>query len=207
MTPDSHIKQHINMFRAAEGGLDDFRLVMNGYYHKVSLTPIENFHLYLLCVLCNACSLIKNYCFADHRWEEIYITGNIYILINESIKKIIGYPPKDGSQKSFRCGSKKGYFCDIIYNELNDIQKTEFEEIRESLINYANNKDIQRMKNSERNVSIHFDDNLNAFNLFSSQIHRNAQLAFNNLIVLFSLIHKLHSFICKTLVTYTEKHE
>ena len=197
MTPDSHIKQHINLFRSAEGGLEDFRLVMNNYNHKESLSPIENFHLYILCMLCNACSIIKNYCLCDQRWEEVFITGNIYILINESIKKIIGFKSKNGTRKQS--------LCDIISMELNDAQMAEFNSIKNEFINFADDENLQKTILNERNTAVHFDDDLNALNLFRFQSKRDARLSFNLFIIWFYLMNALNAFISKHLNNGTEQ--
>lgn len=191
MTPDSHIKQHVKMFRAAEGGLEDFRSVMNYYNRKTSLSTIENCHLYILCILCNACSLIKNYCLCDQRWEEVYITGNIYTLINESIKKIIGFKRKNGTRPLS--------LCDKLSLVILASSKEEFNSLRDELINYADNEVIQKIIQNERTMSVHFDENLDAINLFRFQSGRNAQQAFNHFILWFSLLHKFHAFISKNL--------
>lgn len=189
MTPDSHIKQHINLFRSAEGGLEDFRLVMNNYNHKVSLSPIENCHLYILCMLCNACSILKNYCLCDQRWEEVFITGNIYILINESIKKIIGFKSKNGTRKRS--------LCDIISMELSDAQMAEFDSIKNEFINFADDENLQKTIQNERNTAVHFDDDLNALNLFRFQANRDAHLSFKHFITWFYLMNALNAFIYK----------
>lgn len=197
MTPDSHIKQHINLFRSAEGGLEDFRLVMNNYNHKESLSAIENCHLYILCMLCNACSIIKNYCLCDQRWEEVFITGNIYILINESIKKIIGFKSKNGTRKQS--------LCDIISMELNDAQMAEFNSIKNEFINFADDENLQKTILNERNTAVHFDDDLNALNLFRFQSKRDARLSFNLFIIWFYLMNALNAFISKHLNNGTEQ--
>lgn len=197
MTPDSHIKQHINMFRSAEGGLEDFRLVMNNYNHKESLSAIENCHLYILCMLCNACSIIKSYCLCDQRWEEVFITGNIYILINESIKKIIGFKSKNGTRKRS--------LSDLISIELNDAQMAEFNSIKNEFINFADDENLQNTIQNERNTAVHFDDDLNALNLFRFQANRDASLSFNHFIKWFSLMNILNAFLSKNSNNGTEQ--
>lgn len=187
------------MFRAAESGLEDFRIRMNLYNHKENLSVLENCHLYILCTLCNACSLIKNYCLCDQRWEEVFITGNIYVLINESIKKLVGFPPKEESKKINRCGSKRGFYCDFINDNITQNQRKEFDEVRNSLTNFADNKEIQELINGERNMSIHFDDNLDALNLFRTQSCRNTQQAFDYFILWFGLMCKLNYFIIQAI--------
>lgn len=197
MTPDSHVKQHLKMFRAAEAGLDDFRVKMNSYNHKKSLTQLENCHLYILCMICNACSLIKNYCLCDQRWEEIFITGNIYILINESIKKIIGFQNKKG-------GRKQSLF-DLISVEIEGSYRFELDSIKSEFIKFADDDKLQSIIQNERNVSVHFDENLNALNLFRFQVNRNAQQAFNHFISWFALMNSLNAFISKISGNGTEQ--
>lgn len=197
MTPDSHVKQHLKMFRAAEAGLDDFRLKMNSYNHKKSLSQLENCHLYILCMICNACSLIKNYCLCDQRWEEIFITGNIYILINESIKKIIGFKGKNG-------GRKQSLF-DLISIEIDGSYRFELDSIKSEFIKFADDDKLQSIIQNERNVSVHFDDNLDALNLFRFQVSRNAQQAFNHFISWFALMYSLNAFISKISENGTEQ--
>ena len=185
------------MFRSAEGGLEDFRLVMNNYNHKESLSPIENFHLYILCMLCNACSIIKSYCLCDQRWEEVFITGNIYILINESIKKIIGFKSKNGTRKRS--------LSDLISIELNDAQMAEFNSIKNEFINFADDENLQNTIQNERNTAVHFDDDLNALNLFRFQANRYASLSFNHFIKWFSLMDVLNAFLSKNSNNGTEQ--
>lgn len=197
MTPDSHVKQHLKMFRSAEAGLDDFRLKMNSYNHKKSLSQLENCHLYILCMICNACSLIKNYCLCDQRWEEIFITGNIYILINESIKKIIGFQSKNG-------GRKQSLF-DLISVEIEGSYRFELDSIRSEFIKFADDDKLQSIIQNERNVSVHFDENLNALNLFRFQVNRNTQQAFNHFISWFTLMYSLNMFISKISGNGTEQ--
>lgn len=197
MTPNSHIKQHINLFRSAEAGLEDFRLVMNSYNHKLSLSPIENCQLYILCMLCNACSIIKNYCLCDQRWEEVFITGNIYILINESIKKIIGFKCKNGSRKQS--------LFDLISVEIDESYRFELDSIKNEFIKFADDEKLQSIIQNERNVSVHFDENLDALNLFQFQVSRNAQQAFNHFISWFALMYSLNAFISKSLGNGTKQ--
>lgn len=196
MTPDSHVKQHLNMFRAAEGGLNDFRLVMNSYNKKNSLSSIENCHLYILCMLCNACSLMKNYCLCDQRWEEIYISGNIYILINESIKKIIGFKGKNGLRKKS--------LLDQISKDISKQHKKYFETLRKDFSDFADDDKLQYIIQNQRNISIHFNEDLNALNLFRFQVRRNAQVAFNHLIKWFSLMYKFNALLSNSLDNGTE---
>lgn len=197
MTPDTHIKQHLNMFRAAEGGLNDFRLAMNSYNHKDSLSSIENCHLYILCMLCNACSLIKYYCLCDQRWEEIYISGNIYVLINESIKKIIGFKGKNGLRKKS--------LMDQISRDISKQHKNNFENLKKDFSDFADNDELQSLIQNERNTSIHFEDDLNALNLFRFQAGRNTQAAFNHFIKWFSLMHEFNALLSNNLDNGTEK--
>lgn len=197
MTPDSHVKQHLKMFRAAEAGLEDFRLKMNSYNHKKSLSHLENCHLYILCMICNACSLIKNYCLCDQRWEEIFITGNIYVLINESIKKIIGFKSKNG-------GRKQSLF-DLISVEIDEYYRFELDSIKSEFIKFADDDNLQSIIKNERNVSVHFDEDLDALNLFRFQVSRNAQQAFNQFIAWFALMYSLNTFISKILENGTEQ--
>ena len=197
MTPDTHIKRYLDMFRAAEGGLNDFRLVMNSYNHKDSLSSIENCHLYILCMLCNACSLIKNYCLCNQRWEEIYISGNIYVLINESIKKIIGFKGKNGLRKKS--------LMDQISKDISKQHKNNFETLRKDFSDFADNDELQLLIQNERNTSIHFEDDLNALNLFRFQVGRNAQAAFNHFIKWFSLMYDLNALLSNNLDNDTEQ--
>lgn len=199
MTPDSHVKQHLKMFRAAEAGLEDFRLKMNSYNHKKSLSHLENCHLYILCMICNACSLIKNYCLCDQRWEEIFITGNIYVLINESIKKIIGFKSKNG-------GRKQSLF-DLISVEVDEYYRLELDSIKSEFIKFADDDNLQSIIKNERNVSVHFDEDLDALNLFRFQVSRNAQQAFNQFIAWFALMYSLNTFISKILENGTEQNK
>jgi hypothetical protein len=197
MTPDSHIKQHTQMFRAAEGGLDDFRKVMNSYNHSDILSSMENCHLYILCMLCNACSIIKNYSMCDQRWEEIFITGNIYVLINESIKKIIGFKSKKGVHKQS--------LMDLISLEIKEPYKESFESIRKEFLDYADDDELQSVIHHERNTSVHFDEDFNALNLFRFLTQRNAQAAFNQFIKWFSLMYKLNALLTENLNNGTEQ--
>lgn len=185
------------MFRAAEAGLEDFRLKMNSYNHKKSLSHLENCHLYILCMICNACSLIKNYCLCDQRWEEIFITGNIYVLINESIKKIIGFKSKNG-------GRKQSLF-DLISVEIDEYYRFELDSIKSEFIKFADDDNLQSIIKNERNVSVHFDEDLDALNLFRFQVSRNAQQAFNQFIAWFALMYSLNTFISKILENGTEQ--
>lgn len=187
------------MFRAAEGGLNDFRLVMNSYSHKASLSTVENCHLYILCMLCNACSLIKSYCLCDQRWEEIYITGNIYVLINESIKKIIGFKGKNGLRKKS--------LMDQISKDISKQYENSFGTLRKDFFDFADDDELQSFIQDERNISIHFDDDLNALNLFSFQCQRNAQAAFNHFIKWFSLMQKFNALLSKNLDNGTEQNK
>ena len=191
MTPESHIKQHTQMFRAAEGGLDDFRQIMNSYNHREILSSMENCHLYILCMLCNACSIIKNYCMCNQRWEEIFITGNIYVLINESIKKIIGFKSKTGVRKQS--------LLDLISVEIKGPYKERFESIRKKFLDYADDDELQSVIQNERNTSVHFDEDFNAINFFRFQTQRNAQAAFNQFIKWFTLMCKLNALLTENL--------
>lgn len=189
MTPDSHIKQHNKMFREAEECLECFRILMNKYSRKNNLTSLENAHLYILCILSNMCALIKNYCLCDQRWEEIFISGNIYVLINESIKKIIGFQNKNGNRKRT--------ILEIVDDEIPENLRTIFDNLKKEFIDYADRKNLQDFIKNERNSTIHFDEDLDAIRLFKFQVRRNPQVAFDHLTLWFILMHRLNDLIIK----------
>ena len=122
-------------------------------------TDLIQFSLYFYMIGSDFNVLLKQYCIGNQRWEGIVIAQQIYVKINESLKKIIGFAEN---------GSNNSYWIKIMgeYVENNPILKPQYLEIKQKLIEYAQNKEVQKMMKFNRDIGVHGDDKLDALNQF-----------------------------------------
>jgi len=168
------IEQKQRNFKNSVEMLEDLRILINIYFKQDKLRKSEEFsqfYLFLLVITCDVNVIRKQYCKIDQRWEEIYLIRQIYTLINESTKKIIGF-----GKKTVNLNNEEAYwniklrmFVEQEYPNL----ISEFDKISTILINYRNDE-FQKELKTLRDLSVHYDDNLNTenfFNIFNWKIH------------------------------------
>lgn len=139
--------------------------------------PIDliQFSLYFYMVGSDFSVLQKQYCLADQRWEEIVIVQQIYVKINESLKKIIGFDEN---------GSNNSYWIKTMgtYVENNTIFESQYIELKQKLIEYAQNEEVQKIIKFNRDIAVHGDCKLDALNQFKILNSLNADSTFKFLI-------------------------
>ncbi|MDD3038129.1 hypothetical protein [Bacteroides sp.] len=123
--------------------------------------PIKllQFDMFVSMTMSDSFVLVKQYTAADQRWEEIFIAEQIYIKMNESLKKLIGFH-KDGDRKSYWIKIMGSY----VQNHKELLE--EYDTIKKKLIQYAQNEELQCYIKSYRNYAIHGDEDLDSLKLF-----------------------------------------
>ncbi len=186
-----------HLYESANASLEEFRLEMNRINNLSNPSELDKFKLYFLIRVCDLAALIKQQCTITERWEEVYLVGQIYIVINESIKKIIGFAPKES--KSNFCGNPNSLWIKIKPFIEPQFQ-TEYNGITNALVAFVKADNLQNFIKSERSLSVHSctnEDELDAIKLFRYLANRNTQLAFNILIAYFMLLNKISVFLSK----------
>ena len=123
--------------------------------------PIKllQFDMFVSMTMSDSFVLVKQYTAADQRWEEIFIAEQIYIKMNESLKKLIGFH-KDGDRKSYWIKIMGSY----VQNHKELLE--EYDTIKKELIQYAKNEELQCYIKSYRNYAIHGNEDLDSLKLF-----------------------------------------
>ena len=161
------IEQKQRNFKDSVEMLEKLRILINNYFKQNELRKPEEFsqfYLFLLVITCDVNVIRKQYCKIDQRWEEIYLIRQIYTLINESTKKIIGFGKKTEplNNKEAYWNHKLRIFVEQKYPNL----ILEFDKISNILINYRNDE-FQKELKTLRDLSVHYDANLNTENFFN----------------------------------------
>lgn len=125
---------------------------------------------------------------ADQRWDEISIAGQIYIKMNEGLKKLIGFNEK---------GNNNSYWIKIMgkYVQNDSELFVEYTKIKDDLIVYASNKKIQDYIQSIRSISVHGDENLDSFTQFKILNEVDIDFTFNLLLTWGNLLKRTSLFI------------
>lgn len=129
--------------------------------YNINKRPIEllKFDMFVSMIISDSFVLVKQYTVADQRWEEIFIAEQIYVKMNESLKKLIGFH-KDGDRKSYWIKIMGSY----VQNHKELLK--EYDTNKNELIQYAQNEELQGYIKSYRNYAVHGDEDLDSFKLF-----------------------------------------
>jgi len=200
MKPMTH-EQKQRIFNGSIEMLEKLRILINDFFkqEKICKAPHEfsQFYLFVLILNSDANVLIKQYCTANQRWEEIYLIRQIYILMNEGKNKIIG---KNGDGKNLNnttyWNDNLKMFVEQHYPKL----LPEFKKISDILINYRDNE-FQEDIRILRNLSVHYDEKLNTekfFNIFNTTIVDNSFQLFGKWL---GIINTLFEFASKIVLS------
>lgn len=176
--------------KSSTDGLEELREKINNIIklrkNNEQLNTLLNFDLFVTMAICDTFVLIKQYTVTDQRWEEIRIAGQIYTKMNEGIKKIIG----------FGKGRSNSYWIKVMgyYIDNSPELKSEYVTIKDKLIKYANNNDIQEYIKSIRDYDVHGDENLDSFNLLNKLNAINIDKSFKLLVDWGTLLKDIASF-------------
>lgn len=157
---------------------------------------LSQFDLFISMLVCDFYVAIKLYCQANQRWEQIFIVKQIYTMMNESTKKIIGYPSTNS--KSSTSGklnywekAVKPYACQ---NEAELLE--EYELITEELREYSK-EDFQREIQKIRGYAVHYEESLDSLALFNELNSLNVEETFQLLIKWANPIERMSQFLNK----------
>jgi hypothetical protein len=151
---------------------------------------LSQFDLFIKMLLCDCNVVMKLFCQANQRWEQIFLVKQIYTMMNESTKKIIGYPPNS---------SKSTYWEKIVkpfayQNE--EALLNEYELITEMLKTYSR-EGFQTEISRIRNLVVHHEETLDTITLFKEINGISVEETFQLLIKWVSLIERIVKFLNK----------
>ena len=159
----------------------------------------NQFYLFVLVINCDAQAIVKQFCTINQKWEEIVLKRQMYIFLRESSNKIIGTL---NNSKNGKKNSKKIYwstelkaFIEKRYPEL----MFEFNEIDTTLQSYIGNE-FQEDIRVLRNLSVHYDDELDTMKFIDTVNQINLDFAFQLLGKWLTIVGALYQFVTKIII-------
>jgi len=191
-------EQRQRMFKESVKTLDDLVDLINIRKKTGQVSnEFNQFYLFILLLICDAHVLIKLYCKADQRWEEIFLVKQMYIFINESTKKIIGFEKETENLKNkIYWNEKLRMFVGEQYPSL----LPEFEKISNILIAYRDN-DSQDDIWDLRKLAVHYDKELDTENYFKTLNEMNVDDSFQHFCKWLGIIYPLLHFAQKIITS------
>lgn len=151
---------------------------------------LSQFDLFISMLVCDFNVATKLYCQANQRWEQIFLVKQIYTMMNESTKKIIGYPSTNSKPNYWEKAVKPFAY----QNEAELLE--EYELITKELREYSK-EDFQREIQKVRGYAVHYEESLDSLALFNELNSVNLEETFKFLIEWAKLIERMSQFLNK----------
>ena len=170
----------------------------NKNYHKFdkeieNLCRLLEYNILINLVLLDYSTLLKLYLNANKRYDQIYACKQIYVVINESYKKVYGYSEK--IKQSF-------WVKDInpLVKLYASFMKEEYESLTRNVIDFVNANFINGELKYNRDLSVHYD--MTPSKVYSMITNFNEDELLKKSSEYFSLLNKTVAFSTSLLIEF-----